>query len=471
MSFTVFLRIVRAHGHLIVMTVLIVVAAAAAISLLMSRKYSAEGSVVIDFKGGSPMATNAVPVQVYPGYLVTQMDIIASQSVALKVVDDLKLETDSAARSRYLPAPFVFSEGLARAFRQIGALARQLIPQSVAEQLGLGESGTPEDAALQRYRLAEQLLKRLALKPSTDSSVVKLSYTAGDPQAAADAANAFVRAYIATNLELNVNPARHSSEWFGEQLKGLADNLAKARGKYSAYQQETGIVAADENLDVENARLNELSNQLVGAQAQNHPAIQALKDDLARAEAKLNDLPSQLGPNHPQVRRAQAEVASLRAKVAGETRRIAGSIQGQVAAQKGRVLQMKKQRAELAILKGEVDNAQRALDEAMQRSTQLRMESHVNQTNVSVVRSAVPPIRPSAPNLPLNVGAAAVLGGVLSIGLALWRELTRRLVRSRDDLKVLLGIPVLGVLHGPESGQAVRYRFERAAAPRLIADR
>ncbi|MFZ5510857.1 MAG: Wzz/FepE/Etk N-terminal domain-containing protein [Pseudomonadota bacterium] len=459
MTFSLFLRVLRAHGRLILVTLLLVLAAAAAVSLVMPRKYTAGASIVVDFRG-NPISGALLPAQLFSGYVTTQMDIIASQTVALKVVDELRLAEDAQARQRFLPS------GINPLDELKSALARWL-PGWLA-----GEEGEqPSDGSTLRYRLAEQLLQHLDVKPSPDSSVLRISYSAPEPAAAAQAANAFVNAYMATNLELNVNPARQSSDWFSEQTKVLADNLARARQKYSAYQQQVGIVAADEHMDVENARLSELSSQLVAAQAQNHPAIQALKGELARAEAKLNQLPGQLGPNHPQYRAAQAEVASLRSRLAAETRRILGDVQGQIASQRAKVLQMKKYRAELDNLKNEVDNAQRALDEAMQRAAQVRMESQVNQTNVSLLRSAVPPVNPSSPNLPLNLALAAVIGLVLSVGLALWRELSQRLVRGREDLKELLGVPVIGVLHAGGNVPAGPRAFERLPAPRLIGQR
>jgi len=107
--------------------------------------------------------------------------------------------------------------------------------------------------------LADLLQKKLEVKPSRESNVISVSYKAVDPGFAAAVANAFTQAYIETNIELKVAPARQYAQWFGEQGKSLRDNLEKAQAKLSAYQQEHGIVAIDERLDNETAKLNELS--------------------------------------------------------------------------------------------------------------------------------------------------------------------------------------------------------------------
>ncbi|MFX7567078.1 hypothetical protein ABTJ77_19100, partial [Acinetobacter baumannii] len=89
-----------------------------------------------------------------------------------------------------------------------------------------------------------------------------------------------------------------------------------------------------------------------------------LKSELVRKEATLQDLSQQLGKNHPQYERAVAEINELRAKLENETRRVAnsistsarvnvqreGDVRSSLAAQKERVLKLKQQREELAVL-------------------------------------------------------------------------------------------------------------------------
>lgn len=456
MTFSHLLRILLIHLKKILLTIFVVVGATALLTMMTPKKYIADSSIIIDFKGTSPVATTAMPAQLYTNYVATQLDVISSQSVALKVVDDLKIAVDEKARARYLPV-LGLKENLINSLK--GWLPKSFF-----------DSDAPADKTADqslRYILAEQLVKRLELKPSTESSVVKVSFVGGTPTAAAEGANAFVHAYIATSLELNVNPARQSSDWFDQQVKTLNANLANAQAKFSAYQQETGIVSSEEHLDVENTRLNDISNQLVGAQAENHPGIQALKTDLARAEQKLNNLPPQFGNNHPQYKSTVAEVRELREKLAGESNKISNTLQGELYSQKSRVLQMKKQRAVLSTLKSDVDSAQHALDQAMLRFNQVKMESQVNQTNIAIVRSAVAPRKADGPKLLINLALAAIAGSVLAFGLALWRELSNRYVRSSYDLKILGNVPVLGVLPAPKKYIQNKKKLQRQDIPQL----
>lgn len=441
MNLIQFLLILKARRALIFMCLALTVLIVGMVSAFMPRLYTATASLVVNLQGPDPVTGLVTPSQLISGYLATQVDIINSRNVALKVVDALKL------------APSVFTP-----------------------------TGPNSDERMSlRDWQATTLLKNLDVQPSRESSVLYITYKSRDAQTAARVANAFVQAYIQTNLELKTQPARDTASWFDQQLGELRNNLAKAQAKLSDYQQKKGIVSLDNKLDTESARLAELSTQLVSAQAQtfetqsqqttsnnaspsvvNNQLIQGLKSELARAEAKLSNLGEREGKNYPEYQRAQAEVNSLAAKVNSEigvtrqslnnsyfaARQREGALRAALAAQKAKVLALNAERDGGAVLAREVEGAQKFYDQALQRYGQTRLEGHVGQTEVAVLSSAVMPSAPASPRLALNFALAVCLGILLGIGLALIREMTDRRVRSAYDLVAVLGAPVLGVLVG-----------------------
>lgn len=454
MNLRQFFLILFARRWLMAATILSTMAVAAVVTLLLPPRYTASASIVIDFKTLDPVSGNILPAQLLPGYLATQLDIISSRNVALKAVDALKLTEDPAER---------------KAFEE-----------------------DAEGSGSIRDWIADSLLKDVKVEPSRESSMVTIAYHSRNKERAVAVVNAIVRAYIDTSLDLKVEPARQTTAFFDEQLQLLKKSLHAAQRKLSAFQLEKGITATDERYDVENARLSELSAQLVSAQAQsvestsrrrqldeslakgasadvltealNNPLIQTLKNSVAQAESKLGDLSKRVGPSHPQYQAALAEVNEAKRKLADEMSVVArsvhatssinsqreGTLRGAVAAQKAHVLEIKKQRDEAGLLAREVDNAQRAYDTAMTRFTQTRLESQSNQTNISVINPAVAPTRPSFPKWPLTIGLAAVVGAALAIGLALVAEMMDRVVRCEEDVLQALSAPVLGrILPGP----------------------
>ncbi|MFX8554358.1 hypothetical protein ABTM01_19530, partial [Acinetobacter baumannii] len=91
------------------------------------------------------------------------------------------------------------------------------------------------------------------------------------------------------------------------------------------FQKLNGLVISDDKIDIENARLAELSAQVAAAQGQKldsnsrarqaevgtdsqdvlqNPLIQSLQAEVIRQEAKLKELNNQYGVNHPQYQNA-----------------------------------------------------------------------------------------------------------------------------------------------------------------------
>lgn len=467
MSFSQFLNILRARKWVVLLCLLVVVGTATALSLLWPKSYQATSSVLVDVKGADPLTGAYAPGALLPGYMATQVDVLTSRTVAVKVVEKLHLTDNATIRQQWQD-----------------------------DTQGKGDI---------RYWLADLLLKKLDVKPSRESSVIEINFSSENPQFAALIASTFADAYIETNLDLRIEPAKQTSDWFEKQLKGLRTNLEQAQKTLSRYQQEKGIVAVDERLDVENARLAELSSLVVGAQSQkvesvsrqrqmaeagnrdgvadiaNNPLIQNLKSDLARSEAKLSELSARLGRNHPQLKEAQAEVDGIRQKLDAEIKVASSGItntaqmqqkreselRSALASQKSRVLELKKQRDEMSLLTREVENAQRAYDAALQRASQTRLESQANQTNVVLLTRAVEPTTPAKPKVLLNIILSVFVGTMLGIGFAFLRELIDRRVREADDLADLLQTRVLTNLpkYGSKDRKRVSGVFRRKKTP------
>lgn len=447
MSFGQFLSILKARRWVALAVLLATVVITLGVSLLLPKQYTATASVVVDSKP-DPVSAILYSGAASPGYMATQVDVLQSDRVALRVVRDLKLNENPQVRQQWLDE-------------------------------------TDGKGSIELW-LSQLFQKQMDVKPSRESSVINVSYKAPDPQFAAALANAFVQAYLKTSLELRVDPARQYSSFFDTQAKEARDALENAQRKLSAYQKEKGIIASDERLDVENARLAELSSQSVllqslasesnSRQAQsrsgqaermqevlNNPVISGLKVDLSRAEGKLQELNSRLGDNNPQVLEAKATIESLRAKIAAEVKSVTGGVgvsntinrqreadvRAALEAQRAKVLRLKAVRDEGAVLIRDVESAQRAFESITQRFTQTSLESQATQSNINLLTTATPPLEPSSPRLLMNSLLAIFIGTLLAVGVALLLEIKDRRVRNVEDVVAALGLPVIGVMPKP----------------------
>lgn len=443
MTFHQVLLIFRARYKVVIFTLLFIVTATLVVSLLLPKQYTAGVAVVIDVKSPDPVMGMVLPGLVAPGYMATQVDIINSDRVAQRVVKLLRMDESPVIREQWMEATD-----------------------------GKGEL---------IVWLADLLKQKLDVKPSRESNVINIEFSGNDPNFVAAVANAFAQAYIDVNLGLRVEPARQNAIWFEDQTKIARDKLEKAQQALSVYQQEKGIVATDERLDHEVAKLNELSTQLTIIQAQTsdssskrksaenpetlaeviqNPLINSLKSDIARLEAKLQESNVHLGVNHPQTKRAQSELASLRNKLSSETRHIHSSIGTSyqvgmhkekdlleaMERQKGKVLELNRQRDQISVLKRDAEAAQRNFEGVSQRSSQTRLESASVQTNIATLNPASIPTQPSKPRILLNLLISIFIGTVLGVGIALGLELANRRVRSIEDLMEAIEAPVLEII-------------------------
>ena len=457
MNLRQFLMLLRARRRLILSTLFATILLALGWSLVQSKTYTATASVLLNYKGVDPLTGLTMPGQLLPGYMATQIDIISSRNVALRVVDRLRLAGSPAVIAQFQEA----TEG----------------------------KGTVRDW------LADLLQRRLDIKPARESSVVEISFKGADPAFAAAVANAFAEEYQNASVQLKTEPMKKAATYFNEQTRQLRDNLEAAQARLSKYQQEKGIVSLDNNrVDVELSRLNDLSTQLVAAQAAaleassrermaggaavlspdvaNNPLIQNLRVALAAAEGKLAENGARYGGYHPQYLAARAEVEKMRADLNTALGTVSKSVGGNaqvlrqreeqlrvaLAAQKTRVLELNRTRDELGAMLKDLDSAQRAFDAASGRFSQTRIEAQAEQSDIAVLNPAVAPAEPSGPRVLLNTLVAILLGTVLGLGLALLFELLQRPVRAAGDVQELLGIPVLGTIewHAPPRRTGLR---------------
>jgi chain length determinant protein EpsF len=460
------LRIFVARWWVIVLVFGACMGGTAIVTALLPREYTASSQLVIeqrftDVLGGANLSGQMAAQT----YLATQMDILRSQRVAERVVRTLNIPTSATAQARWLEA----TEG----------------------------RGT-----IEAY-YAEALVRRLEVRPSRESLVLTISFSANDPLFAKQVADAFAQAYIDTNLELRITPAKQYADWFAQQSKELRADLETAQTRLSAFQQRNSIVGNDERLDIENARLGELSSQLALAQSQAvdarsladvaaptvrsvpdvaaTPLLQNLRADLVRTEAKLEEASQTLGAAHPSLLRLTAERDALRERVEGELLNASGTVTSvsrasteretqlrrEVAVQKARVLDIKRQRDEMAVLIREVESAQRVYDLALQRFATNSLESQATQTSAYLLNPAAQPATPSSPRTTLNLILSSIMGALLGLGTAVLMEVADRRVRSSSDIVSALQLPVLGTLVRPPRRLGLPWR----SAPALPAGR
>lgn len=433
-----FFLILYAHRYTAVIVFLLVAAAGVTVTLLTPKSYLATTDLLVDSRA-DPIAGQ--PTLGSPNYLATQVAIIQSERVAIGMVKRLRIAETPA----------------------------------LVEQWKLA---TQEKTPLENY-YASLLRRGLVTEALRGSNVIRLTYGGADPKFVTAVVNAFAQSYLDLVVDLRVEPVRQYANWFDDRLKTLRDNVEEAQAKLSEFQRSKGIVGNDQRADQETQRLEALQAQLIAIQGENMAiasrqrtsgdelspdiqasgAVQALKTELNRAESRMSELRVNLGPNHPTRVQLEGQITELKQQLEQEMRRVSGGttvakttsnfreaeLRAVIAAQKERVLSLRQERDQIAVLAQDVEAAKRIYDSVLQRSNQLNLEKQTDQANVTVLSPAVEPTAPAKPDVPKYM-LAALMGAVgAAIVAAMGLEFLDRRVRTADDI-FIEDVPLLGII-------------------------
>src|SRR3954463_7514684 len=451
MDLSQFLLALRARRKAFMLALMATIVAALAVAFIMPKKYVGQATLIVDARDEQTIVPShsSVSVTARVAYVATMIELVQSGRVATQVARDLNLAQNPELREEWQD-----------------------------ETGGVG----PIDVWI-----GNLLLQKLKVYSSA-SNLITIEYSAKDPKVAARVANGFVKAYLDVVLELRNQPVREASQWFDEQLAGMRNQVTQAQNKLTTFQKQKGILAADERMDIESARLTELNTQMLSAsnafydaqskhkrvselrasggspdamaEVMASPAIAAVKVDLARSESLLQTASTDLGPNHPVYIKYSSEVKALREKLAGEMKKVVASLRNgmeqaqkreqdlkaAVDAQQARIMQAKDVRVELAAMTRDVDNAQRNYDTVFTRAMNTRIGSRAKQGDVALLTPAVEPPLPAQPKIPLIAALSVVLGLLIAGTMVYLLETLDRRVRSRVDLEARLAVPSLGRL-------------------------
>ncbi|MBI5926420.1 MAG: chain length determinant protein EpsF [Aquabacterium sp.] len=443
MSFSDFLRVLRARWILATAIFVALTSIALVGSLVWPKKYTAKAVLMIDLKVDPVAGTSATGIMPSAAFLATQVDIIESNHVAQKVIKNLQLDDNALMRTEW------------------------------------DKSGAKGDYIAW---LSRRILNSLKVEAARESNVVEISYEATEPKFAEALANNFAKAYIDSTVQFKTTPAKQYSDFFEERANLARQKLEAAQNKLSEAQQSKGILVTDEKLDTESIKLNDLSAQLTAlrgaladsssrrAQAMNNGDVSpdamastlllSLRSDLSRSEAKLDESLERYGENHPIIVELRASIASIKDKIRRETGRVGNSLTASsqinqskeatiLAAyneQRDKLLKLKQDRNELLVIEREVGAAQRVYDAIQARQSQMNLEGSNSQNNIVVLNTASEPVTPSSPKIGVNTLIGAVLGAIIAAFVTMVVELADRKVRSTSDLVTLLRVPVIGYL-------------------------
>lgn len=239
------------------------------------------------------------------------------------------------------------------------------------------------------------------------TKLVSISFSDSDPVRARDVVRALVTTFIETNLGHSRQDMEAARQFLDAQIQEYERQLEQAEQRLATFKQER--LSQFPNRDDAEARIEELQNQLVEAEAALRKASStrsALRRQLGalrhsesssrvtELEDSLDDLLSKYTEQHPEVIALRRQIAALRTEGKGGSQDAAAN--GTAAKSKRRTTQtvaanpvrdqlrveLAKQETDIAFYKDKVERIQQRLEKLQSRSAQLpEVEAELTRLN------------------------------------------------------------------------------------------
>jgi capsular exopolysaccharide synthesis family protein len=457
-------RILQKRKWVILATFAIVFSLSAIGVLSETRIYQATSKVaifpevpnVLGFKDG---IENNYPDFDYEAALETQVAILRSDALALKVIEAMRLYRDPRFTTvrQDLPEPSLPDSSM------------QPDPTQAASLLGAFHGG-----------LSIQLI------PST--RLILVSYTHPDPRFATEITNTLVKTFIEENFRTKYDSASQTSDWLNRELADLQLKVQTSEEKLVRYQKDHGILGVDEKQNIVTEKLGELNKELTEAEmdriekeADYRLAINGdpasltratpdgrnaggLLDKLREKEADLETqyamATTEFGSGYPRVSELSNQLKQVRAAISAEKTKMQEKMRdGYLAAsqresllesafnqQKQEANKLNESAIEYTVLKRDAETNRQLYQDLLQRLKEAGVSAGLRSSNIRIVDIARIPTQPISPNVHRSLVLGFLLGLSLAIGLALVLESFDNTVRSVDEVSTVSTLPALGTI-------------------------
>lgn len=446
------------------------------ITMLIVPRYVAAARVLVEqeadqiIEGGDTAPTASY--QDAARFLQTQVDIIGSRTLALRVAQSEGLTDDPA-----------FFEAQSEDFPEQDDLKGRYV----------GAEGL---VALRRDRAVDLLQKNLSVDLPVDSRLVAIKFNSADPVFAARIANSVAENYIASNLNRKFDSSAYARKFLAQQLEEVRAKLSESEKELNQYSSAAGLIRVTNNGQngSEDSALSVTNNSLVQVNAAasqalatriaaenawrsieklpvlsvpqvlSNQAVQSLISQRSQAEAQLAEERARHLDDHPTVLALKAQVDRLNAQIQDVGKSIKQSVYSQYKSaldqENALTSQVNQLRSEALgeqdrgvqynVLKREAETNRSLYDTLLERYNALNATAGASSNNVSLVDRAEVPVRPSSPKLALNLALAFVLGVAAAAVFVFLREYLDDIIRSPDDVERKLGLPLLGLVPATE---------------------
>jgi succinoglycan biosynthesis transport protein ExoP len=463
------LAIARRQWRIAALSVIVCLLLGVLFLVVAPPKYTAQTDILIDQDNNRILYQGSALERTVEdeAWILSQVEVLASDKVGLAVIDKLNLTKDPA----YVNAP---ANPVQMAKSAIRLLMSPFMPAGPVST----EEKERRDALL-------NIQSNLVVERVNRSYVLSVRFSWSDPVLAAKVAKGIGEAYLADQLNAKYEATRLAGGWAQQRMKELQQQALRSDLAAQKFRADNNLIAASGKL-VSEQQLSELNSQLIVARTETAAAkvkydrLQSIIDggqpDAIVAgtldSAIVNDLRAKYletsrmaaeiaekaGPDHIQVKRLHNSMDEYRKLIFDELGRIAKSYSSEYQAAKTREESLRsivkdatgvsadanETQVQLRELEREADNYKDLYEKFLQRYQDSVQQESFPVTEARIIAEAAVPQEPSGPRKSLVLALCAFLGLAVGSGLGALQEYRDRFFRTGEQVTDETGLPFLG---------------------------
>lgn len=447
--------------------------------------YMATSRLIIDKENPNVMSIQEVMAVDASGtdYYQTQYKIIESRNVARAVIKRLNLEKNE----EFAPKPRDnFLANFIRSMQKTTAAFKNTVLSLLRNsKMKASQSLNEHD---QDFRLVSAFIKRIDVKPISNSRLVDVSFEAKDPVLAAKITNTLAQSYIEQNLDTKLKAVKGAVRWLNDRIVAEKEKVERSEQALLAYKSRHSIVT-DFTSDVEKItaqKLAHLNTQIVEAESVRVEAetryqqalalkqtpdmldsipevlknnlIQQIKSMEVELYKRTSEFSKKYGQKHPQMVAIQAELETLQKRKTYEVKRVVNSLDNEyrvakareeslkagLAKQRKESLDLNQKAIEYGVLQREVESSRQMYQLLINRFKETSLTEDMKAGNIRILDRAEVPKSPIKPRKQRNILMAVLFGLAGGLGLAFFLEYLDNTIKDPEDIKRYLNVPYLG---------------------------
>jgi succinoglycan biosynthesis transport protein ExoP len=327
------------------------------------------------------------------------------------------------------------------------------------------------------------LLSKLRVTRPPNTYLVLISYRSPNRRLAADVANAVAHSYVEHTYNIRFRSSASLADFMEKQLEELKAKMERSSAALAQFERELNVINPEEKTSILSARLLLLNTEYTNAQTDRlrkesawksvqsgtlesaqvstqGENLKTLSAKLDEARQKFAETRTHFGPNHPEYRKAEAQVDEIERQLQQSRKNAEQRVEVEfhesanreslllkaVAETKQEFDRLNARSFEYQSLKRGAEADKTLYEELVRKIKEAGINAGFQNSSIRIADPARAATRPVLPNMKLNVLLAFLFSTLLSVGFAILTDVLNNSLRDPEEAHTILQTDVLGSL-------------------------